>query len=158
MSDTVIYRAKIGLWVYLNLFIIVFNLLTTGCIAVSDGRWWQWFPFMIMVFCGVSLLLQLVFLAYYTIDGKNKWIRSGPCRLLEIEKIRKITENSDLISSLTSPTWSLDRLEITYNKYDTVCISPKEKAKFLRHLLSIKPDIELKLKSKAMFEEFVPQK
>ena len=81
MSDTVVYRAKIGLWVYLFLFMIVFNLLTTGCLAVFSGKW-LWFPNVILMFCGISILLQLVFLAYYTIDGKNKWIRSGPYHLV----------------------------------------------------------------------------
>jgi hypothetical protein len=43
---------------------------------------------------------------------------------------------------MSSPALSLDRIEIFYNKFDSVIISPKNKADFVAELKSINPAIE----------------
>jgi hypothetical protein len=43
---------------------------------------------------------------------------------------------------LCSPALSLDRIEIFYNKFDSVIASPENKADFVAELKSINPAIE----------------
>lgn len=58
--------------------------------------------------------------------------------------IKNISETRNPISS---PALSLDRLEIVYNRFDSVLISPADKIDFIAELLHRKPDIEVGLKN-----------
>ncbi len=60
----------------------------------------------------------------------------------DIEKIKKIVKTSNLISS---PAPSLDRIELTYGKFETIIISPKNKIEFANQLMKINPKIENKI-------------
>ena len=84
---------------------------------------------------------------YYDVSNKVLKISSGGFYKLNIP-ISKIIKISETISILSSPASSLDRLEIIYNKYDRVMISPKNKSEFISKLLKINPNIEVKLKNK----------
>lgn len=83
----------------------------------------------------------------YVIDGPVLRIKIGFSSLkpVAIKDIRRIEETS---SVLASPAASLDRLEIVYNQYDSVIISPKNKLAFISDIKSVNPDIEVQLKSK----------
>lgn len=59
---------------------------------------------------------------------------------IEINTIRKITET---YNPLSSPAASIDRIEIFYNKFDSVLISPKKKKEFIEDILKINPNIEV---------------
>ena len=59
---------------------------------------------------------------------------------IEINTIRKITET---YNPLSSPAASIDRIEIFYNKFDSVLISPKKKQEFIEDVLKINPNIEV---------------
>ena len=63
----------------------------------------------------------------------------------QFKTISKITETNNLFSS---PATSLDRLSLTYNQFDGVMISPKDKQEFIKHLLQINPAIEVVYKGK----------
>ncbi|MFC3199468.1 PH domain-containing protein [Parapedobacter deserti] len=52
----------------------------------------------------------------------------------------QIEETRTLISA---PAPSLDRLEIFYNKFDSIVISPKDKQGFIADLLKLNPEIEV---------------
>jgi hypothetical protein len=60
---------------------------------------------------------------------------------IDIHQIKRIEETN---SPLSSPAASFDRIEITYNKFDSVIISPKEKLGFIQDILQINPSIEVK--------------
>lgn len=61
--------------------------------------------------------------------------------------IQKIIKLQDTSSILSSPAASLKgRIEIKYNKWDIVIISPKDKQNFIDHLLRINPEIAVKIK------------
>ena len=88
------------------------------------------------------LCLYLNFSTKYTItnDGVlkvkcgffyNKWF--------DINKIKSITKTGNLFSS---PAPSLDRIELTYGKFDLIVISPKDKIGFAKELIKINPKIE----------------
>jgi hypothetical protein len=79
---------------------------------------------------------------FYIITEEELIIRCGIFYklVIKINDIRKISESNDLISS---PALSIDRLEILYNRFDTILISPKKKYEFLQSIETLKPDIEI---------------
>lgn len=86
-------------------------------------------------------LIWLWFTTEYIIDGDFLLIKYGPFKnkvpIMEISKIRG-TKNP-----LSAPALSMDRLEITYGRYDLALVSPKEKQLFTEKLLEINPHIEV---------------
>lgn len=93
--------------------------------------------------CSFILLCGLVL--RYEIDGTNLTIRGGFVRYqkIPVQTVQKIVETNN---PLSAPAFSLDRIEIFYNKFDSVLISPKDKKGFIVHLKKLNPEIEVKLK------------
>ena len=60
----------------------------------------------------------------------------------DINKIKSVVKTSNLMSS---PAPSLDRIELTYEEFDLIVISPKNKIGFARELTKMNPKIENKL-------------
>lgn len=89
------------------------------------------------------LILHLIFTTKYVLDNETLNIKSGFLYNLtiDIKTIRKVLEAHNLVSA---PAISIDRLEIFYNKFDSILISPKEKTAFIDRLLELNPDIEVK--------------
>jgi len=87
----------------------------------------------IMVYCYVSTT--------YTVEGNVLLIKSTFFykKRVDIAGIRKITATSNLMSA---PAPSIDRIEIWFKGYDSIMISPKDKAAFVKHLQQINPAIE----------------
>ncbi|BDU25353.1 hypothetical protein FLGSB24_20970 [Flavobacterium sp. GSB-24] len=81
----------------------------------------------------------------YSIEGDKLKIKCGYFFnfLIEVKKIKTISETFNIISS---PALSFNRLEILYNKYDTLLISPKDKNRFLEAIKRINPEIKIVLK------------
>lgn len=132
------YSSKIGIEIiliaylpFISLFYFVyseFNLIGTIVIVV------------LFVFI-TYLLLSTV----YTINNNSKKlvVKSGYFyRKIDIEHIKTIKKSKSWISS---PALSIDRIEISYNKYDSVLISPKNREQFVQELQQINPNIELDL-------------
>ena len=127
------YRSKIG-WII---------VLVIGVLLVSSMR-------LMMEGIGIgSIIFLLIFIfviytllsTYYEIGGGTLRIKSGFLlnRSIPINAITKIEATNNPISA---PATSLDRLEIFYNKYESVIISPKEKLVFIAHLKQINPAIQ----------------
>jgi len=132
---TNIYKSKLGLELIIPLILIfgyvLFELISKGV----------WIGILIM-------LLTIIFILYtflsiqYKIENGNLNIK---CTILmtiniEIKSIRKVTET---YNPLSSPAASIDRLEIFYNKFDSILISPKHKKEFIQNLCEINPSIEI---------------
>ncbi len=98
-------------------------------------------------FMGLVLIPAVVFIAYiflktkYTITTDSLKVECGFLfnQQIKIDSIRQIKETNNPISS---PALSLDRLEIKFDKYGSVLVSPKEKTGFIEHLQQINPAIE----------------
>lgn len=89
-------------------------------------------------------LLWIWFGTNYKVMEEQLYIVSGPFRtIVHIAKIRKIKPTKSLLSA---PALSVDRLEIHYNKYDIIIVSPKEKNAFIHHLQSKNKSIEVEKK------------
>jgi len=130
------YKSKLGLELIIPLAIL-FGWIFID--LISQKAW-----------LGVGLIVGIVtFLVYgllsirYTIEEDQLTIKLGilSYQKINIHSIHKISET---YNPLSSPAASIDRLEIMYNKFDAVLISPKDKKGFIENLTSINPNIEIK--------------
>lgn len=134
-----VYKSGISYWL-LSILLIV--LSTISILLYLDGAPWY---ALLLVFALFAFILQLFVNTYYIIEEDVLKIRSGFLYKLnvDIHQIKKIEETN---SPLSSPAASFDRIEIIYNKFDSVIISPKEKQLFIQDILQINPTIEIKYK------------
>jgi hypothetical protein len=100
------------------------------------------------VWLGVTiLLLVVVFILYlivntsYTITADGNLIVVGGFLIREKIRIASIKKVVHTSNPLASPALSLRRLELWYNKYDKIMISPENEGAFLSLLKTINPEI-----------------
>lgn len=92
-----------------------------------------------------ALILSFLLRTYYQIQGNTLKIVCGFVfkQEIDIKKIRKI-EKTD--SPISSPALSVrDRIEIYYDKYDSVIISPEQQTEFIQSLKLINKNISTNL-------------
>lgn len=135
------FKSKIDLW------FILFLVLLFGLIQVRLVYDQSWIAFAFILFV-VAFIVQMYSTTFYSIENKKLLIKCGFFYNLsiEIESIKQISESYNIISS---PAFSFDRLEILYNNFDTVLISPKEKLRFIEAIKKINPQTEIKIKEKS---------
>ncbi|MFI5162710.1 MAG: PH domain-containing protein [Sphingobacteriales bacterium] len=128
-----VYKSKIGLELVIP-------------IAVIIGGTFAWMLYLhawagvIIIIAGALFILHLFTHTYYTISGNTLYVKSGFIIGINID-IMAVTKVTATQNMLSSPALSLDRLEIFYNKYDSVMISPDDKAGFIEQLKSISSGI-----------------
>lgn len=94
--------------------------------------------------------LTLLFVAYlyantyYIIDQDHLVVTSGILLHKKID-IHAITQVKATRTIISAPALSFDRLEVSWGKSNSVVISPREKSKFVEHLLQINPGIATQL-------------
>ena len=134
------FKSKIGMEFTIPLGgILIFTL-----ISVITAKAWIG---LVIVSLVIIFVTHLFATTEYTISNQNLNVKSGFIinQNINISSIRKLTETNNLLSS---PATSIDRIEILYNKFDTILVSPKDKTKFITNLTEINKNIEVKLKSK----------
>ncbi len=78
---------------------------------------------------------------YYLIEEENLVIRFGPFKkTVPLDAIKSVKKT---MNPLSSPALSLKRLEITYNTYDMVLISPKDRDAFIEIISSRYKNIKI---------------
>lgn len=89
----------------------------------------------------VGVLVWIWFGAVYIVNEDAIKIKFGPFRskvnINEIKKIRKVK------SILSAPALSVERLEITYGKFNLAYVSPNHEKDFIQLLLTKNPHIQL---------------
>tara|TARA_R110002124_G_scaffold107094_2_gene259411 strand:- start:557 stop:970 length:414 start_codon:yes stop_codon:yes gene_type:complete len=134
------YKSKLGLELIIPISIIfgyaLFELIT-------EKSWFGVFIIFLIILFILSTFLSI----NYKIEKENLNVK---CIFLvneniEIKTIWKIVET---YNPLSSPAASIDRIEIFYNKFDSILISPKKKKKFIEDILKINPNIEVIYKTK----------
>ncbi|MFG4001628.1 PH domain-containing protein [Flavobacterium aquidurense] len=132
------FKSKTDLWFVLFL-ILLFGLIL---VRLVYDRSWIGFGFILLV---SAFIVHIFLTTYYTIKDNKVLIKCGFFYNLaiEIKDIKKVSESYNIISS---PALSFDRLEIVYDKLDTVLISPKDKLRFIDTINKINPQIEIKIK------------
>lgn len=131
------FYSKIGLEVVIPIVLII-GVTTT--LMVLQKAW----PGVAVLLVTMLFIVHLITTTYYQIEHGVLRIKSGFIinKLIAINSIRKIQKSNSIFSS---PAASLDRLEIFYNKYDSILISPKDKQEFLAQLRNINPAIEIQV-------------
>jgi glucan phosphoethanolaminetransferase (alkaline phosphatase superfamily) len=129
------FKSKIDLW------LVLFLSLVFGGMAVKfafDGVW----GVLILILFVIAFIVHMFMTTFYIIIDDKLTIKCGFLINVSIPivTIKKISETNNIMSS---PALSLDRLEILYNKFDTVMISPKEKTKFIEAIQKINPEVEV---------------
>ena len=91
-----------------------------------------------------SLLIWNIYTdTHYTIfdDTRTLRVKSGFIVNSRYD-ICKITRIRNTRTWLSSPALSIDRIEISFGRYNRVVISPLHKEAFINHLLSLNPNIQ----------------
>jgi hypothetical protein len=143
MTKLRVYKSKIEYGFLLAFFLLVI-LVIFGLIIKKESM------SSILINGGIIIAI-FVFLCYgifsirYFIDGETLKIRNGFIyrKDIEISNIKSIKKSNSIISS---PAAVFDKIEINYNKYDSVLVSPNDKESFANDLLAINPSIKLQLK------------
>lgn len=97
------------------------------------------------LFGALAVVFYLIYgIRYEIADNYMLKVRAGVFYNINvpIEHIHTIEKTNSILSA---PASSLDRIEIKYNKYDSVVISPKHRDFFIQELIKINPNIILKL-------------
>ena len=120
--------------------------LIMGCILVPYAIKSMWIPFTIILILHFLLLFMLANIKYVITESQliidqslGKWGKE----VIDISTIKSIEPTHTILGA---PASSLDRLRISYNKYDDIIISPRRKEEFIRQLQSINPQIVFKEK------------
>lgn len=129
------YYSSINWW--LALFLAI-SLGWPFGIALFHGVWWL----IIILGFTIAAIIHMYLNTYYEIKEESLIIRSGFFRYatISIASIKKVRPS---FSPLASAALSLDRLEISYGKFDSVLISPKEKEAFIHALMDLNPEIQI---------------
>jgi hypothetical protein len=136
-----VYKSDISWALVIFVAIIIIGV---GIPLISNNFWFG----LVFTLAFPAFLLQMFCTTYYIINDNLLTIKSSFLynEKIEIDKIVKI---EDTWSILSSPAFSFkNRIEIKYNKWDLIIVSPKDKEAFVNHLLSINPTIVVKTKTK----------
>lgn len=133
------FKSKIGTTLVITLIVVIVPIVF---LTITDETSW---PGVFILLGMIGFIFHLFLSTYYIVRSEHLQIKSGFIVNinLDINAIRKINETNSILSA---PAMSLDRLEIIYNKFDSVLISPTEKATFIKTLLDINPNIEVNYK------------
>jgi len=136
------FKSKISIGLVLFLAIILGGMFIK---LLYDGTW----SVSVLIFCQILFIAHLFLTTFYIVENEKLHVKSGFLIniLIDIQQIKKISETNTIMSA---PAVSFDRLEILYNKFDTVVISPKEKMQFIEAIKKINPLVEVKLKNKTL--------
>lgn len=140
MTETKIYKSKIGMELVIPLTIILGG---TTILMALENAW----PGLVINFTVIVFLWYTFTNTYYSINNGHLTVKCGFLvnETINIDSIKSLRETRNPLSSAAA---SLDRLEVAYNKYDIVLISPKEKFEFIRHIQTINPNVEIKYRNK----------
>jgi hypothetical protein len=129
-----VYSSKKGFIIY-----VVIALLTI--IEVSYFFHNLYLPAILCLGLTGVIVFPMVFNTCYTITNTTLKVRCGFLVNISIpiESIKKIVPTKTIFSA---PALSFDRLEVFYNKYDSVVISPENKDDFIADLQNINPAIK----------------
>jgi hypothetical protein len=131
MKET--YRSKVSLALIISAAVFIIGILV---LMLIQGAW----PGVLIISIVLAFITHMFMATYYTIDGDELFVKCGFLINIKID-ISTITKIEPTNTVLSSPALSFDRLEVFYNKYDSVVISPGDNAGFIEKLRSINPAI-----------------
>lgn len=132
-----VYPTKVSITLILIISLIM------GCILISLAVSSKWIPFFINLLLYVSVVYLMVSIKYEINESQLIIHQAMGKMVIDINTVKSIEPTHTILSA---PASSLDRLRISYNKYDDVVISPRRKEEFIRQLQTINPNIVFKEK------------
>jgi hypothetical protein len=131
-----IYKSKIAWGLFIPLYVYL--------IGIAIFMAFHQLYLLIAVFVLLIIYLTDMLLhTEYRIDGAALYISCGLFyrKTIAIEQIIQVKDTQNILSS---PALSIkNRIEIRYHKYDTIIISPADKAAFIAHLQQMHPGIKI---------------
>ncbi|MFD2148447.1 PH domain-containing protein [Mucilaginibacter antarcticus] len=113
-----------------------------GITLIIDGKW----PAFLILLSISGFMAYLFMNTYYVIADNVLSVHTGFNKIgIDVAAIKYIEDTPTLWSAAT---FSLGRLEVFYNRYDSVVISPPDKTAFIAHLKTINNNIEVRLKER----------
>ncbi len=135
MQSPKTYRSAISYGLYIPVSVLL--LVLTGIVLFTGPL----IAKIVICVATFGVVMPLFLHTVYVIDGGLLKVHSGWIVKTDIE-IAGIKEIKKTDSILSSPALSLsERIEIFYNKYDSIVISPENKADFIADLKAINPAI-----------------
>lgn len=134
--EKTVYRSSISKGLIVFLIVVVTAVLVTMLVLKA------WIGAIIDIGV-IAFIAHLMATTYYIISGNILKVRSGIAINVTID-ISTITRIEPTDTMLSAPALSFDRLEVFYNRYDSVVISPKDKVGFIAKLQEINPGIVVK--------------
>jgi hypothetical protein len=142
-SNTLRFRSKIDWWLALLLggavlsFPVIFGFTDSGRAALQKDL----VGILATGLVPVLLVAWMFFDTGYDVTLTGLRVRCGPIRrAVPLDKISRICATRSIMSA---PALSLDRLEVSYNRFDTVVISPADKRGFLAAVVGRAPQVTL---------------
>lgn len=136
-----VYKSKTGYFYLIFLTSLYFFFLG---LAYYQGAPIE--MYLVFTGCFVLILGYMVYLnkaTKYIIQDNKLIVKCGYYKKeLNIDQIKSVAKTSIL---LASPAPSFDRIEVNYGKYESLVISPKNKADFAKELTKINPKIRNKI-------------
>jgi hypothetical protein len=136
MNQVKTYHSGIDKWL-----IAIMALPLPVVLPLLEGDW----AVVILMILIVAFVAHLFATTKYTVDNTTLIVKSGFFVNIKVD-VLSIKEIAETNTWLSAPATSLDRLEITYNKYDSVIISPRNKAEFIADMLAINSQIKVPAK------------
>lgn len=133
-----VYKSKLGLELIIPIA-LVFGIILY--MTIRDEKWIA----LGIILATISFICHVFLSIKYLIEKENLTIKCGFFinQNIDISTIQKISET---YNPLSSPAGSIDRLEIKFNKFDSVLISPKDKKAFINDLIVVNPTIEVQFR------------
>ncbi|MEP7372692.1 MAG: PH domain-containing protein [Chitinophagaceae bacterium] len=131
------YKAKPEFVLITPLLII---LVVFGFIMAYNKAW----AGLVVMIIIASVVTHMFLTTYYQVEERVLKVKSGFLfkKIIAIDSIKKIGNAKGLLNSAPSP----DRIEINYNKSNSIIISPKDRQGLVKELKKLKPDIEFDLR------------
>lgn len=144
MKHDTIYKSEISYG-----FLVALCLLLLGIPVIqilNSNIHWENYVIVLLIQCCTLLFVVYLFLnTYYSIEGDVLNVKSGMVykKTIKISEIKAISKTNSLLSS---PAASLTkRIEISYGKFNSFIISPKNQLCFVEALQRINPNILIKI-------------
>jgi hypothetical protein len=128
------FRSKIDMLILVPVILVLTGVgvyMTVNGILVGE---------IAIALIGLFIVYTYVYTSYVVTDDNKLKIRSGFLYNQEIY-IKSIKKVRPTKNHRASPALSSDRLEISYNRYGRVVVSPNNKTEFIRELKVVNPRI-----------------
>ena len=129
---SVTYKSKKDTWLMMVIYGSVLAALAASVTLVVSGSPADLLIAVSLFAAGVIFPIWLVRTTYYVLDDQQLIVRSGPFRWsILLARIDSVKRSRNILSS---PALSLDRVQIRYDHFRFVLISPEDRDRFLAEL------------------------